>query len=178
MLPRRSWLLLVAVVAVALSTTLAALTAFAGASHKLFIIQRSKNADEVHYDARVGGDGALDEKGPVDGYWMNKGADGSFSRAELSTFQKLAYGYDTEPTGNGSYLLKLKAFKDRPMWIVKANNSGKWRVQTTIAGKQAFMTRLYVATEEGGIMPKVLYVDVFGEDAASGGALTEHLVKR
>jgi len=26
-------------------------------------------------------------------------------------------------------------------------------------------------------MPSVLYVDVFGEDAASGAALTEHIVK-
>jgi hypothetical protein len=169
---RRSWFLLAAAGAVALST---ALTAFAAAPQKLFFIQRSKNADEAHYDAMVNADGTLDAKNPVDGYFYNKGADGSWTRADFTVFQKLAYGWDTEPSTNGSYALKLRAFKERPMWVVKVN--GKWRVQTTVAGKQAYMTKLYVATDESGLMPKVLYVDVFGEDAGSGAALTEHLVK-
>jgi hypothetical protein len=170
MLPRRSFLLL-AVLAAAASP---ALPAFADESQKLFFIQRSKNADEVHYDARVGTDGNLNAKDPIDCYWLNKGTDGG-KRADITFFQKQAYGYDVESTGNGTYALKLKAFKDRPMWIVKVG--GRWRVQTTISGKQAYMTKLYVATKEGGVMPTVLYVDVFGEDASSGAALNEHIVK-
>jgi hypothetical protein len=172
MTTRRTWLLLVPALAVAAST---AFSAFASSSQKLFFIQSSKNADEVHYDARVAADGSLEPKDTVDGYFNNKGADGKWTRADLTVFQKLAYGWDTEPSGNGNYLLKLRAFKDRSMWIVKVN--GKWRVQTTVAGKQAYMNKLYVATDESGMMPKVLYVDIFGEDAATGGALTEHLVK-
>jgi len=170
MLARRPFLLLLA----ALPLAAFALPALAATPEKLFFIQRSKNADEVHYDARVNADGTLDGKNPVDGYWMNKNPDGTFSRAELTMFQRMAYGYDTEPTGNGTYALKLKAFGDRPMWIVKTN--GHWRVQTTIAGKPAYMKRIYVATKEGGLMPTVLYVDVFGEDG-NGAAVTEHIVK-
>jgi len=169
---RRSWLVVVAALAVALSF---ALSAFASTPELLFLIQRSKNADEVHYDARINGDGALDPGGPVDGYFLNKNPNGSWTRADLTVFQKMAYGWSTEPTGNGSYALKLRAFKERPMWVVKVN--GKWRVQTTVAGHSAYLTKLYVATNESGIMPSVLYVDVFGEDAASGAALTEHIVK-
>lgn len=172
MVSRRSFLLGAVVVAGAVAS---ALPASAQPPQKLFFIQRSKNADEVHYDAKLNADGSLATKDPVDGYWMNKGADGSFFRAELSFFQKKAYGWDTESTPNGSTALKLTAFKDRPMWIVKAN--GRYRVQTTIAGKQAYLSRLYVATKEGGILPTVLYVDVFGEDASSGAALTEHINK-
>jgi hypothetical protein len=169
---RRSWLLLVAALAVSAST---AISAFASTAQPLFFIQRSKNADEVHYDARVAADGTLEPKDTVDGYFYNKGADGSWTRANLTMFQKMAYGWDTEPSGNGNYLLKLRAFKDRSMWVV--NVKGKWRVQTTVAGKQAYLNKLFVATDESGMMPKVLYVDVFGEDAASGAALMEHLVK-
>lgn len=168
---RRTCLLLVAACAVATATTLPAL---ASTPDKLFFIQRSKNANEVHYDARVDAEGNLDAKNPVDGYWRNKGPNGSWSREELSVFQKLAYGWDTEATGGGTYALKLRAFPQRAMWIVKIN--GHWVVQTTIAGKQAYLRRLYVATDESGVMPRVLYVDVFGDDAASGAALTEHLV--
>jgi Domain of unknown function (DUF4833) len=130
----------------------------------------------IHYDARVTADGTLDPKNPVDGYWLNKGPGGSWSREELTVFQRIAYGWDTEATANGTYALKLRAFRERAMWIVKIK--GHWVVQTTIAGKQAYMRRLYVATDESGVLPRVLYVDVFGEDAASGAALTEHLVNR
>ncbi len=170
---RRSWLLAVAGLAITVGapdTAMADTTA-----QKLFIIHRSKNADEAHYDVRVNSDGSLDPKNTVDGYFMNKNPDGSFTRADFTVFQKIAYGWDTEPAGNGTYALKLRAFKERPMVIVKVN--GRWRLQTTIAGKQAYMNSLYVKTDESGIMPKVLYVDVFGDDAGTGAALTEHIVK-
>jgi|HubBroStandDraft_6_1064221.scaffolds.fasta_scaffold575414_2 hypothetical protein len=172
--PWKRWLLVAAVLGVAASTAFSALGQ-GQTAQKLFFIQRSKNADEAHYDARVNADGALDPKDPVDSYWLNKGTDGG-KRASITVFQKIAYGFDTRPVGNGTYTLKLRAFSDRPMWIVPG--SGKWRVQTTIAGKQAFMSRIYVATDESGVFPKVLYVDVYGEDMTSGAALTEHIEKK
>ena len=74
MLSRRSFGLVAASLAVCTAT---ALSAFGQSAQKLFFIQRSKNANEVHYDARVLGDGNLDPKNPVDGYWLNKAEDGS-----------------------------------------------------------------------------------------------------
>jgi hypothetical protein len=168
---RRTFLL--ASVAVAVSTALPAL-ADDVTYDKLFFIQRSKNANEVHYDARVMKDGNLDPKDPMVGYWINKAEDNS--RKPISLIQKVAYGYSIEQTKDGkSWSLKLKAFPDRAMWVVKAN--GKWQVQTTISGKQSYLRKLYVATDESGVMPKVLYVDVFGEEVNGGAAVTEHIVK-
>jgi hypothetical protein len=141
----------------------------------LFVIQRSKNADEAHYDARLNKDGNLDGSECVDGYFMNKDPQGNWFREDFTWIQKRAYGWDVSSSGGGSFALKLRAFPNRAMWVVKANNSGRFRVQTTIAGKPAFLSKLYVATDESGIMPKVLYVDVFGEDISTGAALTEHL---
>jgi hypothetical protein len=142
-------------------------------AEKLFFIQRSKNANEVHYDARVNKDGTLDSKNPVEGYWLNKAEDGS--RNPISLIQRIAYGFDVDANGDGTYRMKLKAFADRPLALLRTN--GRWRAQVTIAGKQAYMTRLYVATDESGIMPKVLYVDVFGEETGSGKPVQEHIVK-
>ena len=172
MQPRRAFLLS------ALALTLAATVPGAAQAddvtfNKLFFIQRSKNANEVHYDARVQKDGGLDPKEPMVGYWINKAEDNS--RKPISLVQKIAYGYDCDANGDGTWSLKLKAFKERPMTIRKAN--GRYRVQTTIAGKAAYMNRLYVATDESGVMPKVLYVDVFGEEVNGGAAVQEHIVK-
>ena len=173
MLRRRSLLASLAAFAFAAATAPSSFAVAPRHASNLFVILRSKNADEAHYDARLTRDGALDSNDPVDGYFMNLDPQGKWYREDFTWFQKRAYGWDTSSTGNGTYALKLKAFNDRPMWIVKAN--GRWRVQTTVAGKQAYLDHLYVATDESGIMPKVLYVDIFGEDAASGAALTEHL---
>ena len=160
-----------------LFVALALLTAFSASAQsveKLFFIQRSKNANEVHYDARVTKEGTLDPKNPVDGYWLNKAEDGS--RNGISLLQRIAYGYDVSPVAaNGTHTMKLKAFPDRPLTLLRVN--GKWRAQVTIAGKQAYMTKLYVATDESGVMPTVLYVDVFGEEVGSGAALQEHIKK-
>jgi hypothetical protein len=115
----------------------------------------------------------LDPKDPVEGYWLNKAEDGS--RSSITVLQRIAYGFDVDANGDGTWKMKLKAFSERPLTLVRVN--GRWRGRTTIAGKQAYMTRLYVATDESGVMPKVLYVDIFGEDAGSGAAVQEHIVK-
>ena len=172
MQPRRAFLL--TTFALALSTSLPAV-ADDVTYDKLFFIQRSKNANEVHYDARVTKNGTLDRKDPMVGYWINKAEDGS--RSSITLMQKIAYGYDIEQTKDGqNWQLKLKAFKERQMWVMKAPN-GKWRVRTMIGGKDSFMTKLYVKTDESGVMPKVLYVDVFGEEINGGKAVKEHIVK-
>jgi hypothetical protein len=171
MVTRRSAASIFVVGALAL---LGALPAFGQSVDKLFFIQRSKNANEVHYDARVTKDGTLDPKDPVEGYWLNKAEDGS--RKPISLVQRIAYGYDVSPVAaNGTHVMKLKAFPDRPLTLIRVN--GRWRAQVTIAGKQAYMTKLYVATDESGIMPTVLYVNVYGEDVNTGGALQEHIKK-
>lgn len=170
--PRRlSWAVLLATLALLLSF---AASAFAQSTEKLFFIQRSKNANEVHYDVRVNADGSLDARHPIDAYWLRKAKDGS--RAPIGTLQKIAYGYDVDPGPNGTFSLKLAAFKARPLSLVRV--SGRWRAQATIGGKQAYLDHLYIATDESGLMPKVLYVDVFGEEVGTGKAVQERLTKK
>ena len=42
----------------------------AGTNQSLFVIERSKNANVVQYDARLTADGVLDPKEPVKVYWI------------------------------------------------------------------------------------------------------------
>jgi hypothetical protein len=168
---RRALLASLVVVAVAVLT---ALSASAQSIEKLFFIQRSKNANEVHYDARVTKEGTLDPKDPVEGYWLNKAEDNS--RKPISLIQRIAYGFDVSAVnGDGTHTMKLKAFPDRPLTLLRVD--GRWRARVQIAGKQAYMTKLYVATDESGVMPTVLYVDVFGEEVGTGAKVQEHIKK-
>ena len=62
----------------------------------LFIIERSKNANVVHYDARLTADGNLDPKEPVIAYWVLLAKDGG--REKLSWIEKKkAYGFTIKP---------------------------------------------------------------------------------
>lgn len=168
-IPRLSWLAALLTLAVLLTL---GVSAFADNTEPLFFIQRSKNANEIHYDARVTSNGALDAKDPIDAYWLRKATDNS--RGPIGVFQKMAYGYDVDKNADGTYKMKLTAFKKRPLTLVRVN--GKWRAQVMIAGKDAYLNHLYIATDESGVIPKVLYVDVFGEETSGGKPVTERLV--
>ncbi|MBK8207605.1 MAG: DUF4833 domain-containing protein [Planctomycetes bacterium] len=142
----------------------------------LFIIQRSKNANEVHYEVQVGADGTLADE-PVVAYWVLKAEGGG--REDLGYFErKMAYGFEVlSPDGNGDREMKLVAWEDRTIRLTKPKDSDKWRAVTKIDGEEAYLTRLYIETDESGLAPSVLYIDLFGETVDGGDPVKEHVVK-
>jgi hypothetical protein len=72
----------------------------------LFVIQRSKNANEVHYEVQTGANGELAEE-PVIAYWVLKAEGGG--REDLGFFErKMAYGFEVlEPDAQGEREMKL-----------------------------------------------------------------------
>jgi len=139
----------------------------------LFQIERSKNTNEIHYAAQVGKDGALDAKEPVSAFWVMKAEDG---RREGLTFmeRKMAYGVDATARG-AEWDLKLAAAPERAIKLI--NVGGRWRAQTLISGKSAYLQKIFIKTKEGGVMPTVISIDLYGEDATSGKAIQEHVDK-
>lgn len=140
-----------------------------------FIVQRSKNANEVHYDVQVNADGKLADE-PVKAYWGMKAEDGG--REDLGFFEeKMAYGFevmDANATGNREK--KLVAWEERTITLTQTEE-GNWRAVTTIDGEEAYLNRLFIETEEGGITPTVLHVDLFGETVDGGDAAVERMVQ-
>lgn len=150
-----------------------ALTAQAEGLTSLFQIERSKNTNEIHYAAQVGKDGTLDSKEPVSAFWVMKAEDG---RREGLNFmeRKMAYGFDIKANG-AEWDLKLVAAPDRAIKLTSVG--GRWRAQTTLNGKPAYLKRIFIQTKEGGVVPTVVSVDLFGDDVASGKAVQEHVNK-
>ena len=139
----------------------------------LFQIERSKNTNEIHYAAQVGKDGALDAKEPVAAFWVMKAEDG---RREGLTFmeRKMAYGVDATARGS-EFDIKLAAAPERAIKLISVG--GRWRAQTLLNGKSAYLSRIFITTKEGGVMPTVVSIDLYGEDAASGKTIQEHVNK-
>lgn len=172
--PRRFFLAALATLAALPAlTVMSEHTAQAEGLVSLFQIERSKNTNEIHYAAQVGKDGALDTKEPVAAFWVMKAEDG---RREGLTFmeRKMAYGLDVTARG-AEYDVKLSAAPERAIKLM--NVGGRWRAQTQLNGKAAYLSRIFITTKEGGVMPTVVSIDLYGEDAASGKTIQEHVNK-
>ena len=84
-------------------------------------------------------------------------------------------GIDVEPgAAPGTYAMALKADKKKKMTVAVRDSCGV--VLTRIGGTQGILRRLFVKSKEELIRPKVEYIEFFGEDPATGQALTEKYV--
>jgi hypothetical protein len=54
--------------------------------------------------------------------------------------------------------------------------NGSYRVETLIDGRLAFLERIYVKAVNGGILPRVEYLELYGNDIRTGGSLYEKVV--
>ncbi|HMD08598.1 MAG TPA: DUF4833 domain-containing protein [Terriglobales bacterium] len=132
----------------------------------LFIIERSTNANVVHYDAKIGKDGSFDPKEPVVVYWVMAAEDGG--RQNLSALEKrLAYGFTIRrDSSDQSYWMTLVSQKRREIHIYQ--EGGKVRAVMLIGGHEAYLRKIYVQTRKSGWLRTVDYVELFGEDITTG----------
>ena len=146
----------------------------------LFVIQRSKNANEVHYHLRVDDRCRLVSDTPVSAVW--KLLEDSPDKTEaLSVFDRMAYGIEQQRVADNEVSFSLKALEQKRIYAsataTPQQETCAARARIDIAGQQAILERIYVQTEEGWLKPKVIYVDVFGTSAdASATPVRERLM--
>lgn len=151
-------------------------TAVRKKTRSLFIIERSKNANVVHYDAKVTSDGKLDPREPVIAYWIMRAEDGR--REELNWIEnEKGYGFDIkpDPSVNG-YKMTLMA---APLQQILVKKMGKTiRAEVAINGRPAVLEKIYINAEEGLTGPKVRYIMVYGKDLKTGKKLSQKSVPK
>jgi hypothetical protein len=142
----------------------------------LFIIERSKNANVVHYDAQLTADGKLDPKEPVIVYWVMRAEDGR--REELNWLEKdKGYGFDIkpDPSVNG-YKMTLRGDPQRQITVKKEGDA--IRAEGVIGGQQAVLEKIYINASTGLTGPKVHYIMLYGKDLKTGGKLSQKIVPK
>ncbi|HVH46542.1 MAG TPA: DUF4833 domain-containing protein, partial [Labilithrix sp.] len=113
----------------------------------------------------------LDPRGPVVCYWILYAEDGR--REPITSIERRAYGFKVAPEPSGSWLLYLAAASDRAVRVVRWQ--GRWVAQVLIGGRSAVLKRIYVTTDESGLIPIVRSVDLFGDDMVTGRPSTERI---
>jgi hypothetical protein len=123
---------------------------------RLFYVQRSSNINTILYDANLGADKKLDPKNPVHTYWMLYTQGGK--KQELT-------GLHTRATSGeaGSYDGYFFAYRKR-RFVVKLNPKGEPIALFPINGKMQILKKVFVKVDESGMMPSVIYVELWGRD--------------
>jgi len=138
----------------------------------LFFIARSKNANIVRYDARLRAPDSFDPQQPIDAYWRMLATHGG--REELSWLErKLAYGFEVSRITPMEVEIHLTAFSSRPVFVRVRGD--RVRAEARIAGHDAVLERIFVKSAETGVLPRVLWVEVYGTDTRTGRKVTEHV---
>jgi Domain of unknown function (DUF4833) len=142
----------------------------------LFIIERSKNANVVHYDARLTTDGKLDPTEPVIAYWIKLAEDGR--REKLSWIEKKkAYGFTIKPDSSvNGYKMTLVAAPEQQITV--KNEKDAVRAEALIAGRPAVLEKMYINASDGLTGPKVQYIEVYGKDLQTGENRREKMVPK
>jgi len=142
-------------------------------SEHLFVIERSKNSNIVAYDANRNSSGEWNSSEPVIAYWLLNGDKNK--REELNRVEReRAYGVEAKPGDSaGTYFLVFKATRKRRQTIRMLN--GCPVATGSIKGHDAILRKIFVKSKEG-LRPSVEYVEIFGEDLATGRPLYEKFV--
>ena len=145
--------------------------------NQLFYVQRSPNSNTVIYAAKLDAKGAPDRREPVEGFWRKFNIDGS--KQPLNFIERMmAYGVKQARTDkNGVTTFTIAALPERTITL-NLDAAGKPQALMQ-AGKHTIkLSYVYLHVVEGGLMPEVPKLDIFGTDIASGKAIHEHLVQK
>ena len=140
----------------------------------LFKIEQSESANFVQYEAQLAPGGTLSGTEPVVAYWIMRAEDG---RRESLNFLEvnLAYGFKTSwDTDGDGVVVQLVSHPQKKLRVCRVN--GSYRVETVINGHLAFLERIYVKSVNGGILPRVEYLELYGNDIRTGGSLYEKVI--
>jgi hypothetical protein len=145
--------------------------------NQLFYVQRSPNANTIVYAARLDANGAIRRSDPVEAFWRKFNIDGG--KQPLNFVERMmAYGVRTDPVKSGAPItFTIAALPERKLTLTL--DAGK-RPQALmqIGTRTVKLAYVYLHVVEGGLMPSVPELDIFGTDIASGKTVHEHLVQK
>ena len=151
----------------------------------LFSIQRSKNANEVHYRLHVDAHCRIVSDQPVEVFWKLL-AESPEKTEPLTELEHMVYGAAHQHVADNWVSFRLRSLEHfRPLEQRRVKATASYDphtaacapiVQTEINTQWAALERIYVQADERRVRPKVLYIDVVGKSLeASPQVVTERI---
>jgi hypothetical protein len=145
--------------------------------NQLFYVQRSPNANTVIYAAKLDAQGNFDSRGPVEAFWRKFNIDGS--KQPLNFMERMmAYGVKVNARKAGEPITFTIASLPQRKLTLGWDAQHHPQATMTIGSRVVKLAYVYLHVVEGGLLPEVPELDIFGTDLASGKAVHEHLIER
>jgi len=145
--------------------------------NQLFYVQRSPNANTVIYAAKLDAQGNFDSHGPVEAFWRKFNIDGS--KQPLNFMERMmAYGVKVNARKAGEPITFTIACLPQRKLTLGWDAQHHPQATMTIGSRVVKLAYVYLHVVEGGLMPSVPELDIFGTDLANGKAVHEHLTER
>lgn len=131
----------------------------------LFFVKRSKNANEVHYDAVIDAERCVWAAPHVHSYWRNL-EEGLDDYSKIQFWEPPAYGFEVAPIDDRAIEIRLRPLEsaeiDRPITARLALTDGGCVATTTIAidGAEAVFQAAFIKVAFG--WPPYDYFDILG----------------
>ncbi len=142
----------------------------------LFVIQRSKNTNEVQYQLHVNDRCQIVSDKPVGAFWHLREVSSEKTKP-LTDLEHMAYGVANQKVAENRVSFDLgvleyfRALEQRRITATVRYDPHTATctpiVQTAINGQVAALEHIYVQSDERLVRPKVLYIDVYGKSLAS-----------
>ncbi|MEQ9423824.1 MAG: DUF4833 domain-containing protein [Cyclobacteriaceae bacterium] len=137
----------------------------------LFYLQRSQNSNTIQYDINLDSEGKIDEDDPVEVYWLRYNTTGE--KRDLKWMErKMAYGVKTKRLSESAYQVKMVAYDERPI-LVHQKSNGEVIAKIKINGQMVKFKSIFIDMIEGGWIPTIKTIELFGEDLATGKPVYE-----
>ena len=143
----------------------------------MFYIQKNTNPNTVVYALRLGPDGVIDPKEPMEVFWRRYQEDGR--RKKLGWLEKtFAFDFKVRPVDSkpNTYVFNLVAMKNKNVYVTQ-DKKGNPTVFMTISGKTAILDRIYVMVDDSKRIQSVLTMELFGRDFKTGKLIYEKILK-
>ncbi len=145
--------------------------AIAQSTQPLFRIERTKNANQLYYEANIMPNGKIDAKDPVRAYWIMWAKDPSGKTTEGMNWieRNKVYGFNVKPDSTGqTFRMTLKPFPERLIKIYLQGDSA--RAEMVIDGRPSYFQRMFIFSK-GDSKPDS--IRLFGRDRETGERQTE-----
>lgn len=143
----------------------------------MFYIQKNTNPNTIVYAMKLGSDGNMDPKEPMEVFWRRYQEDGA--RKKLDWLEKtFAFDFKVKPLEGkeNTYAFSLVAMKGRQLYLTQTK-TGDPNVFMKIDGKIARLERIYVMVDDSKRIQSVNSMELFGRDYKTGKLIYEKIVK-
>ena len=145
--------------------------------NQLFYVQRSTNSNTVVYGAKLDAQGNFDSRTPVEGFWRKFNIDGS--KQPLNFIERMmAYGVKLGARRQGQPATFTIASLPQRRLTLSLDAQHRPQATMAIGNHTVKVVYVYLQVVEGGLLPSVPSLDIFGIDTSSGKAIHEHLIQK